>query len=389
VAQRRGKGRQGGQPATRRQSAKQASNRKQGAGRNGRRTTPQAPGRSTQAAETQRRKEEHLRIPLERDVQSIPNPWDAVRLRHNAVPEMDKAQVDLATTFLGRRLRAPLLVTGMTGGAPKAREFNDRLAAAAAEHGLAMGVGSQRAALENPDLADTYSVILDHDVPMRLANLGLPQVILWGDEALAKARDAVAMVEAHALCIHLNYLQEAVQPEGDTVAAGGLAAIQHLSKGLKVPVIVKETGAGMTGTTAALLEAAGAKAIDVGGLGGTSFSAVEHWRAVDQGDEAKARLGRTFWDWGIPTPQAIVEARSACPDLPLIATGGLRSGLDAARALALGGDLAGYAGHLFRAAAQGPDAASREAGFLLEELKTALFLLGAPKPSDLSEDHLQ
>lgn len=341
------------------------------------------PEAAKRAAETERRKEEHLRIPLEKDVQSIPNPWDAVRLRHNALPEMDKADVDLATTFLGRRLKAPLLVTGMTGGARKAKEFNARLAAAAAAHGLAMGVGSQRAALENPGLADTYSVILDHDVPLRIANLGLPQVILWGDEAVAKAKEAVAMVKAHALAIHLNFLQEAVQPEGDTGAKGGLDAIRRLCKALNVPVLAKETGAGIAGETAAALQKAGVAAIDVGGLGGTSFSAVEHWRAVDQGDEAKARLGRTFWDWGIPTPRSLQECRAACPTLPLIATGGLRNGLDAARALALGADLAGFAGHLFRAAATGPDGATKEAGLVLEELRTAMFLAGSRRPQGL------
>ena len=333
------------------------------------------------AAETERRKEEHLRIPLEKDVQSIPSPWDAIRLPHNALPEMDKHDVRLTTRFLGKRLEAPLLVTGMTGGARKAKEFNDRLAAAAAAHGVAMGVGSQRAALENPKLADTYSVILDHDIPMRLANLGLPQIILWGEAAAGKAEQAIEMIEAHAICIHLNFLQEAVQPEGDTDARGGLAAISRLSKALKVPVIVKETGAGMTGATAARLAKAGVAGIDVGGLGGTSFSAVEHWRAVDQGDKVKARLGKTFWDWGVPTPEALRQARVACPRLPLIATGGLRSGLDALRALWLGADVAGYAGHLFRAAATGPAGATQEVAFLLEELKTGMFLLGLQDPA--------
>ena len=340
------------------------------------------------AAETERRKEEHLRIPLERDVQSIPNPWDAIRLRHNALPEMDKADVDLSTRFLGRKLAAPLQVTGMTGGARKAKEFNDRLARAAALHGLAMGVGSQRAALENPKLADTYAVILEHDVPLRFANLGLPQLILWGDEAASKAKQAVAMVEAHALCVHLNFLQEAVQPEGDTGARGGLAAIRRVAKALAVPVIAKETGAGLDGRTAKRLVAAGVQGIDVGGLGGTSFSAVEHHRAVEQGDAVKARLGKTYWSWGIPTPEAVRSVRKALPKVPLVATGGLRNGLDALRALALGADLAGFAGHLFRAAATGPDGATREAGLLLEELKTGLFLLGLPSPSAVTRDHL-
>ena len=343
---------------------------------------------AAKALETERRKEEHLRIPLEKDVQSIPSPWDEIRLRHNPIPEVDKAGVDLRTTFLGRKLMAPIQITGMTGGAKKAREFNDRLAAAAAKHGVAMGVGSQRAALENPKLADTYSVILDHDVPLRIANLGLPQLILWGDEAPAKAKEAVAMVEAHALAIHLNYLQEAVQPEGDTVAKGGLAAIAKVAKALKVPVLAKETGAGIDGQAAAALVKAGVAAIDVGGLGGTSFSAVEHWRALDQGDALKARLGKTFWDWGTPTPACVASVRATLPELPLVATGGLRNGLDAARALALGADLAGFAGHLFRAAAEGPNGASRELGVLQEELKTTLFLVGATRPSHLTEDHL-
>lgn len=340
------------------------------------------------ALETERRKEEHLRIPLEKDVQSIPSPWDAVRLRHNPVPEIDKSAVDLRTTFLGRKLRAPFQITGMTGGAKKAKEFNNRLAAAAAEHGVAMGVGSQRAALENPKLAETYSVILDHDVPLRIANLGLPQIILWGDDAPSKAKEAVAMVEAHALAIHLNNLQEAVQPEGDTVSRGGFGAIARVAKALKVPIIAKETGAGIDGAAAEGLVGADVAAIDVGGLGGTSFSAVEHWRALDQGDAVKARLGKTFWDWGTPTPACVASVRAALPKIPLVATGGLRTGLDAARAIALGANLAGYAGTMFRAVAEGPDGATRELAVLQEELKTTLYLVGATRPSYLTEDHL-
>lgn len=340
------------------------------------------------AAETERRKEEHLRIPLEKDVRSIPSPWTALRLRHNALPEVDKDEVKLDTRFLGKRLGAPIQVTGMTGGARKAKEVNDRLAAAAAEHQLAMGVGSQRAAVENPALADTYAVILDHDVPLRFANVGLPQLVLWGDQAAAKAEAAVEMVEAHALYVHLNFLQEAVQPEGDTGARGGLAAIARLCKDLKVPVLAKETGAGMTGLTGHLLAKAGVQGIDVGGLGGTSFSAVEFYRAQDQKDATKARLGKTYWDWGIPTPTAVREVREACPDMPLVATGGLESGLDALKALCCGADLAGFAGHLFRATAKGPRGAVAEAGLLLEELKTGLFLLGVTSPAAASGDHL-
>ncbi len=337
------------------------------------------------AAETERRKEEHLRIPLERDVQSIPNPWDSVRLRHEPLPGFDKDDIELDVQFLGHPLKAPLQITGMTGGAKQAKVINDRLAAAAATHGIAMGVGSQRAAIENPELADTYRVILDHDVPLRFANLGLPQILLWGEEAAGHAETAIEMVEAHALAIHLNTLQEAVQPEGDTEGAGGTEAIEQLAKDLKVPIVVKETGAGIDGRTAQRLEAAGVKAIDVGGLGGTSFSAVEYHRAVDQGDEQKARLGKTFWDWGIPTPYCVRHVRTLCPGIPIVATGGLRNGLDAARAIALGADIAGFAGAIFRAAAD--EKATSELGLVLEELKTALFLVGAHNPAALSEDH--
>ncbi len=346
-----------------------------------------ADARDAAAAETERRKEEHLRIPLERDVQSIPNPWDAVRLRHEPLSEFDLADVDLRTRFLDHDLGAPVQVTGMTGGARMAKDVNDRLAAAAAEHGLAMGVGSQRAAVENPDLADTYGVILDHDMPLRFANLGLPQVLLWGEEAAGHAEAAVEMVDAHGLYVHLNPLQEAVQPEGDTVAAGGLDAIAGLCADLRVPVLVKETGAGIDGRAAKRLQDVGVAAVDVGGLGGTSFSAVEHHRAVEAGDAAKARLGRTFWDWGTPTPYCVRHARTLCPGLPLVATGGLRHGLDAVRALALGADLAGYAATLFRAAMRGPDDATAEATILLEELKTGLYLAGARRPAALSEEH--
>ena len=188
------------------------------------------------------------------------------------------------------------------------------------------------------------------------------------------------MVEAHALCIHLNYLQEAVQPEGDTVAKGGLSAIRRVAKALKVPLVAKETGAGISVKAATALVDVGVKAIDVGGLGGTSFSAVEHWRALEQKDPLKARLGRTFWDWGLPTPATVREVRVAHPGLPLVATGGLRSGLDALRALACGANVAGFAGHLFRAAAEGPRGATSELGNIKEELKTGLFLLGLPAP---------
>ncbi|MGB1697822.1 MAG: type 2 isopentenyl-diphosphate Delta-isomerase [Thermoplasmatota archaeon] len=332
---------------------------------------------------TQSRKEDHLRIPAELDVQSMPNPWHELRLRHNAVPERDLADVDTKTTFLGHSLGAPFLISGMTGGTPLAATINRRLAKEAGNRGWAMGVGSQRAALEDPSLASSFDC---SEAPLRFANLGMPQLIRW-DDRVEKARAAVEMVDAHAICVHLNTLQEAIQPEGDTDAKGGLAAIAEVAAGVGVPVIAKETGAGIDGAAAKQLADAGVAAIDVGGAGGTSFSAVEHYRASDAGDAVKAALGRTFWDWGNPTPRCVAEVRSAV-DIPVIASGGLTSGLDAAKAFALGADLAGFAGHLFRAAIKGEAELALACDILLEELKTTLFLTGVQHPEFLGEDHL-
>lgn len=327
----------------------------------------------------QERKADHLRINLEKDVKATSNPWDAVRLRHNALPEIDRDDVDLSTELLGRVLRAPIIVSGMTGGAPQAKAVNENLARACAELGLGMGVGSQRAALVQPDLEPTYSCVRDHDIPLRLANLGLPQLLEWGPErSFENARKCVEMVDAHALAIHLNFLQESVQPEGDVNGRGGLAAIQRLAKVFRVPLMVKETGAGIGGTVARALVRTGIKAIDVGGWGGTSFSAVEVHRAEAAKDEMRARLGTTFWDWGIPTPLCVQEVVPVVDPnkVQVVATGGIRNGLDAARALALGADAVGIAGAILPAASQSHQAALKELRFITEELRNALFLGG-------------
>lgn len=329
-------------------------------------------------ATIQERKAEHLRINLERDVKASRNPWDDVRLRHNALPEIDRDQVDLGLDLFGRRLEAPVVISGMTGGAPEAEGVNRNLARAAAELGLAMGVGSQRAALVQPDLEPTYACVKEFDVPLRLANVGLPQLIQWGqDEAVRKARTCVEMVDAHALAVHLNFLQEAVQPEGDTDGRGGLKAVTDLAKVFRVPIVVKETGAGIGGPVARALLRTGVKGIDVGGWGGTSFSAVEVYRAEQQKDDLRARLGTTFWDWGIPTPTALRETVEVVDGkIQVVATGGIRHGLDAARALALGADAVGIAGAILPAAATSYEATLAELRAFVEELRTALFLGG-------------
>lgn len=333
------------------------------------------------------RKRDHLRIHLDHEVQAGGDIWAPYRLRHDALPEIDRADVETGLRVFGADLGAPLLISGMTGGCDEAEHVNDHLAAAAAEFRIPMGVGSQRAALELPELRRSYEVVRQHDVPLMVANLGAPQLVQWGPKrSIEMAEAAIAMVEADVLALHLNYLQECVQPEGDTEGRGVGAIIQDLSDHLDLPILVKETGAGIGGPVATALAAHGVEAIDVGGLGGTSFSAVETFRAEAEGDVLHDRIGRTFWDWGIPTPRAVEEVVDAVGDkVVLIATGGVRHGLDGAKALALGADLFGMAGAMLRAADVSAAAALAEVQVVVEELRTAMFLTGSRDVTDLKD----
>jgi len=328
------------------------------------------------------RKADHLRVSASGVVDALAGPgWADVHLLHTALPEIDQDAIDLSVDFLGRRLSAPLVIAGMTGGHRMAHEVNAVLARAAERHGLAMGVGSQRAALRRPELDYTYTVVREQaPTAFLIGNIGAPQLIsqpgisvLSEDEIDA----AVRMIGADALAIHLNFLQESVMPEGERRAAGCADAIRsvvdHL--GSTTPVIAKETGAGLSRTTALRLRDLGVAALDVGGVGGTSFAAVEGLRAEAQGHAAGRRLGEVLRDWGVPTPVAVVAAVAA--DLPVIATGGIRVGLDAARALALGACLVGVARPLLQAALEGDAAVDRWIDHLLHELRTVLFLTGS------------
>ncbi len=330
----------------------------------------------------EKRKFDHVVICANEELRAGYEFWDDVKLVHDSLPEVDMDDIDTSVTLFGRRLEAPIVISAMTGGYGKAAEINRNLAAAAEEFGIGMGVGSQRAALENPDLADTYSVIKEFDVPLRIGNLGAPQLVRQGMGPVLEVEDgkrAMEMVEAHILAVHLNYLQEVVQPEGDTKAAGVTKAIERFASAM--PVLAKETGAGVSRDVAVRLKKAKVKGIDVGGLGGTSFSAVEYFRARTAGDAVRANVGRTFWDWGIPTPVSIVEASVG---LPVVATGGLRSGLDVARAIAIGASAGGMAGRLLPAALDGKESLSVELRTIIDELKTAMFLVGALTIEDLA-----
>lgn len=321
----------------------------------------------------EQRKADHIRINLEEDVgfDAVTTGLERYRFEHNAVPELDLTAVDISTEFLGKRLRAPLLISSMTGGTGEASLINRRLAEAAEETGIAMGVGSQRAAIESPELAETFQIRDFAPNALLFANLGAVQ-LNYG-YGVDECRRAVDMLEADALILHFNPLQEAVQPEGDTKFAGLLARVAAVCAALDVPVIAKEVGWGFSAENARRLVACGVAAIDVAGAGGTSWSQVEMHRAPT---ERHRRVAATFVDWGIPTADAVLVVRAVAPELPVIASGGLRNGLDIAKAVALGAELGGMAGPFLRAAVYSTDAVIEEAAIASEEVRIAMFAAG-------------
>lgn len=323
--------------------------------------------------ETQTRKADHLKICLEENVQclGLTTGLEQYRFRHACLPELDWQDIDVATSFLGKALGAPLLISSMTGGTEAAHTINRRLATVAQHYGLAMGVGSQRVAVENPDLMETFRVRSQAPDILLMANLGAVQ--LNYSYGLDHCRRVVDRLEADALILHLNPLQEAVQTGGDTNFKGLLPKIEQICAALPVPVIAKEVGNGIAAPMVQRLLGAGVAAVDVAGAGGTSWAKVESERAQDP---LQRRLGQTFADWGLPTADCIVQARQVAPTLPLIASGGLRNGLDVAKTLALGADIAGLAFPFLQAAHESETAVAALAEVLITEIKTVLFCTG-------------
>jgi isopentenyl-diphosphate delta-isomerase len=322
---------------------------------------------------TQQRKKEHLEICL--DTESVTSPsgtgLDRYRFVHNALPELDFDEIDLGTTFLGKRLNAPILISSMTGGFDLARTVNRNLAEAAQALGIAMGVGSQRVAIEEPAAAVSFQV---RDVApdiLLLGNLGAVQ-LNYG-YTVEHCRRAVSMIGADALILHLNVLQEAVQPEGNRNFKGLSDKIAAVCRELEVPVIAKEVGNGISVDAATRLQRAGVRAIDVAGKGGTSWSAVEAQRAAKQG----ARADTTFADWGIPTDEALVGVRKALPDVELIASGGIRTGVDIAKSIALGADIAAFGQPLLAAALESSAHVVEFIAAVIHELRVSMLCVGA------------
>lgn len=330
--------------------------------------------------ETNTRKGDHIRICLEENVQAynVETGLKDIHLIHRALPEVAMDDVNLVTQLFGHRLSAPIIIEAMTGGVDAATEINATLAEAAEVLGLAMGVGSQRAAIEDPRLAHTFKIVrkkAPHS--FLIANIGAPQI---KEYSLNEVRSAIDMIEADALAIHFNPLQEAIQPEGSPKYDRILDKVEEIASSLSIPIIAKETGSGIALEEAQLLEGVGVRGIDVAGAGGTSWAAVEAYRAQAVGNCLRVSLGETFRDWGLPTAISVVEV-SQSVDLEVIASGGLRSGVDAAKAITIGADAAGYAFHLLRPAVEGKVKEALER--LLQELKTAMFLMGAKSIEEL------
>lgn len=331
------------------------------------------------------RKADHIRISLEEDVafDQVTPGFERYRLVHCALPEFDLEGVDTTTRLLGKDLSAPLLISSMTGGTAEARLINRRLAQAAQEVGIGMGVGSQRAALEDPSLAPSYQV---RDVApdiLLLANLGAVQ-LNYGYTADHCCR-AVEMIEADALILHLNPLQEALQPEGETRFSGLLRKIEAVCQALEVPVVVKEVGWGLSADVARRLAEAGVAALDVAGAGGTSWSQVEMHRAQDS---LQREVAAAFRDWGIPTAEAVRQVRAAVPHLPIIASGGIRDGIQVAKAIALGAVACGIARPFLVAATESTGAVSQAIALVLTQLRVAMFVAGARDLAALSRTPL-
>ncbi|MCJ7443695.1 MAG: type 2 isopentenyl-diphosphate Delta-isomerase [Methanotrichaceae archaeon] len=320
---------------------------------------------------TKKRKVDHIRICLEKAVECYRRPFEDLVLIHSALPEISENDIDVSCDFLGQKVRAPLIISAMTGGHPDTKKINVNLAEAAQEMGVALGVGSQRAALEDPKQEDTFSAVREAapDVPI-IGNIGAVQLRKCGPEVLEILAE---MIDANAIAIHLNFLQESVQPEGDRDASGIFEALRYAARGT-VPLLIKETGAGIGHEIARELVKNGLKLIDVSGMGGTSWSGVEAYRAEEAGDIESMELGKLFWNWGIPTPASIVECLSAGADV--VASGGIRSGIDAAKSIALGASMTGIALPLLSPATKSSDEVVKVLKTYVRALKISMFLTG-------------
>lgn len=332
------------------------------------------------------RKDQHLDVVLSGGGRHARDAgFDAIRFVHEALPDLDHAKIDLGIDFLGRRLKAPFLISSMTGGPARAEAINANLAEAAQALGIALAVGSQRGALEGGAGGGLNASLRDRapDTPI-LANIGAAQ--LTRGFGVDEARRIMEMIGADALIVHLNPLQEACQPEGDRDWWGVGAALEALVRKLDAPVVVKETGAGISAATARRLEQMGVAAIDVAGAGGANWGLIEGERATDPADKAHALA---FADWGIPTARCIAEVRAACPGVTLVGSGGVRDGVDAAKAIRAGADIVGQAAGVLKAATLSSEAVVAHFDLAIRQLRTVCLCTGSASLAALKQAPLQ
>lgn len=330
------------------------------------------------------RKDDHIRINLEEDVRStLNNGLEHYRFIHNAMPEIDLNEIDFSQKLFNKNIALPILISSMTGGTPKAFQINQMLAQAAEKFGLAMGVGSQRAAIENPTLTNTFDVRKFAPNILLFANLGAVQ-LNYG-YGIDECKRAVDMISADSLILHLNPLQEAIQPEGETNFSGLLRKIETICRDLPVPVVIKEVGWGISDSIVKQLINVGVAAIDVSGAGGTSWTQVERFRLVDP---IGIKVAEAFLDWGIPTADALIKVRNSFPELPIFASGGLKTGMDVAKSLALGANLAGMAGVFLRSAVTSPDYLEETITIFEKIIRISMFVTGSKDLISFSKEKI-
>ena len=331
------------------------------------------------------RKKEGIVIPLTKNVQAKESSTylEYVKLIHNALPEIDYEVVEITQNFLNHNFKAPIIIDSMTGGTPEATKINSRLSLVAEKFGLGMGLGSQRAGLLSSELAETYSIARSNAPSAFLvANIGGAQ--LSKGLKVQEIKNMIEMIEANALVVHLNPLQELIQPEGEPKYKGVLSKIKEICANFDIPIIVKEVGAGISMEVAKKLESAGVSAINVAGSGGTSWAGVEKLRAETAHDSNKINLGELFWDWGIPTAVSLIEVRNSVK-IPVIASGGLRNGLEIAKCIALGANMCGMAFPFLRQASKSFESLCDFTNKTLIELKSTMFLVGTKNIAKLAK----
>ncbi|HIH34969.1 MAG TPA: type 2 isopentenyl-diphosphate Delta-isomerase [Methanosphaera sp.] len=321
------------------------------------------------------RKLAHLEICKNNDVEHhVTTGFEDIELVHRTLPEVNFDDIDTSIDLLGNTLDSPLIISAITGGHEASKEINKNIAIATESTSIAMGVGSQRAGITHEELTDTFTVVRDYaHESMIIGNIGAPQVDY--------APKAIEMLDCDALAVHLNPLQEIIQPEGDINAKGYVESIKEICSETNIPIIAKETGAGIDGRDARILEKIGVDAIDIQGVGGTSWAAVETYRAENPD------LGNLFWDWGIPTAVSTIEVLENT-SLPVISSGGIRNGLEAAKAISLGADCVGMALPFLKYAYESPELIEEKINQFTRELKTAMFLVGASNIEELKQKRL-